>query len=193
MVEVRNLTKSYEGLRVLDGISYSFGPGITCVLGPSGRGKTTLLRLIMGLERPDSGEILGADCRFAVVFQEDRLLEHTTALENLRFALGREFQEEEARKMLDALGMQDWEGKCVRDFSGGMKRRLALARALLVPSDCLILDEPFGGLDDMSRQCAIDRIKAARKQTILVTHDTRDPELLGAEVLNLNQGKEVHL
>ena len=87
-IHVEGLCKAYGGRPVLTGLSAVFRPGITCVAAPSGTGKTTLLRLLLGLERPDGGIIRGADCRWAAVFQEDRLLENLSAAGNLRFALG---------------------------------------------------------------------------------------------------------
>lgn len=184
-MELNHITKSYGTHRVLEDVSYAFGDGITCIMGPSGRGKTTLLRLILGLEKPDSGNVSGLPARFSAVFQEDRLLEHQTALGNLRFILGSMYEEGKTRALLNALGMEEWEDKPVRAFSGGMKRRLALARALLAPSDCLVLDEPFAGLDEESKARAIAQIKAAGRQALIVTHDKADAEALGAEIFML--------
>lgn len=184
-MELNHISKSYGAHRVLEDVSHAFSDGITCIMGPSGRGKTTLLRLILGLEKPDSGSFSRLPQRFSVVFQEDRLLENQTAPGNLRFVLGSMYEEGKARALLNALGMEEWEDKPVRAFSGGMKRRLALARALLAPSDCLVLDEPFAGLDEESKARAIAQIKAAGRQAIIVTHDKADAEALGAEIFTL--------
>lgn len=169
-IRVEGLRKSYDGRPVLTGLTAVFRPGITCVAAPSGAGKTTLLRLLLGLERPDGGRILGADCRWSAVFQEDRLLEDLPAAGNLRFALGRVPGEAEA--LLARLGLDLPDPKPVRDWSGGMRRRLALARALLAPSDALALDEPFTGLDGENRaRClALIREKGAGKPVLLATH-----------------------
>lgn len=180
---IRHLYKSYGSLRVLEDFSLTIGPGITCIMAPSGWGKTTLLRLILGLEKPDSGTISDVPGRFAAVFQENRLLEELDAEGNLRFVLGSSFDSERAKKLLGDLSLQDYEKRPVSQFSSGMKRRLALARALLASSDCLILDEPFTGLDEVSKGKAIKAIRAAKKQTILVTHDRTDAEALGAEIV----------
>ena len=171
-LHVENLCKSYNGRLVLENVTFTAGPGVTCVMAPSGAGKTTLLRILMGLERPDSGSFTG-NVRWAAVFQEDRLLEHLDAMENLRFVLGSALDESAANVLLTELGLGDTAGKPVREFSGGMKRRLALARALLAPSDALALDEPFTGLDEDNRdrawRCVLDR--TAGRTVLLVSHE----------------------
>ena len=152
-----------------------------------GVGKTTLLRILLGLEKPDSGELMGMAVRWSAVFQEDRLLEGLDALGNLRFALGTDYEEAKAAAMLTALGLT-WEtGKPVREWSGGMKRRLALARALLAVSDAVALDEPFTGLDEENRRRAVLCVAAAAetKPVILVTHDRTELNLLRANIVNL--------
>lgn len=170
-IRVEGLCKSYNGKPVLAGLNAVFRPEITCIAAPSGTGKTTLLRLLLGLERPDGGSILGADCRWAAVFQEDRLLENLSAAGNLRFALGE--APGEAGDLLARLGLELSDSGPVRAWSGGMKRRLALARALLAPSDALALDEPFTGLDGENRARCLELIRerAVGKPVLLATHD----------------------
>ena len=188
---VRNLTKSYGGKPVLRGVSFTAGAGVSCVMAPSGSGKTTLLRLILGLEAPESGEVLvPPGCRFAAVFQEDRLLEGLDALGNLRFVLGPDLEEPAAWSLLEELGLGEVGDKPVGAYSGGMKRRLALARALLAPSDALVLDEPFTGLDGDNRLRALECVRraAADKPVLLVSHDPRDAADLGARRVELDQG-----
>ena len=188
-LSVERLGKSYGTQRVLEDVTFSAAAGrVTCLMAPSGAGKTTLLRILLGLERPDSGSLsLPEPCRWSAVFQEDRLLEQLDAMENLRFVLGRELDEREAEGLLQELGLADFVGKPVRAFSGGMKRRLALARALLAPSDALALDEPFAGLDEENRMKAIAciRKRTAGKIVLLVTHDEEDALGLDAEVIRL--------
>lgn len=170
-IRVEGLCKSYGGKAVLTNLTAVFRPGITCVAAPSGTGKTTLLRLLLGLERPDAGTIRGADCRWAAVFQEDRLLEDLSAAGNLRFALGE--VPGEAGALLARLGLDLSDPKPVRVWSGGMKRRLALARALLAPSEALALDEPFTGLDGENRARCLELIRGSGKgkPVLLATHD----------------------
>ena len=187
-LQVHNLCKSYGGETVLRDVSFTAGPGVTCLMAPSGAGKTTLLRILLGLETADSGTMrMPADCRWAAVFQEDRLLEQLDAMGNLRFVLGKGFREAAAAALLAELGLGDVGGKPVRDFSGGMKRRLALARALLAPSDALALDEPFTGLDEENRaRCqALLRRAGEEKPVLLVTHDPADAQALDAAVVKL--------
>lgn len=170
-IRVEGLCKSYNGKPVLTGLTAVFRPGITCVSAPSGTGKTTLLRLLLGLERPDGGTLHGADCRWAAVFQEDRLLDQLPAGANLRFALGE--VPGEAAALLTRLGLELSDPEPLRTWSGGMKRRLALARALLAPWEALALDEPFTGLDGENRaRClALIRERAAGRPVVLATHD----------------------
>ena len=178
-ITVKDLCKSYDGKPVLDQVSFTAGAGVTCIMAPSGGGKTTLLRILLGLERPDSGSVRGLEGRrLAAVFQEDRLLEHCTAAGNLRFILGPAYDADRAAALLAEVGLGDVGEKAVRDFSGGMKRRLALVRALLTPADALVLDEPFAGLDADNRQRCLACVRryAADRPVLLVTHDPADAE-----------------
>ena len=188
-VTVEHLWKSYGGEPVLRDVSFAAGDGqATCVMAPSGAGKTTLLRILLGLEVPDEGRVVQPKgCRWAAVFQEDRLLEQLDAMGNLRFALGPELDGAEAAALLEELGLGSAAGKPVREFSGGMKRRLALARALLASFDALALDEPFTGLDRENRdRClACIRRRTAGKIVLLVTHDPLDAEGLDANIIRL--------
>ena len=191
-MEVKNLCKAYHGRPVLQNLSFAAGAGITAIWAPSGAGKTTLLRLLLGLEKPDSGQLVGTDIRWSAVFQEDRLLEGLDAAGNLRFALGPAYDAEAAEAMLEELGLGDVGSKPVGAWSGGMKRRLALARALLAPSEAIALDEPFTGLDDENRQRAIQAIRRAAetKPVLLVTHDREDLAALDARIIRLHREDE---
>ena len=185
-LRVENLTKRYGGETVLRDVSLTLQEGITCLMAPSGAGKTTLLRILLGLERPDGGTITGlAGRRVSAVFQEDRLLPGLDAEGNLRFVLGAEYDAGRAAELLAELGLADVGDKPVRDYSGGMQRRLALVRALLPPWDLLLLDEPFSGLDrdNRARAAACVRRRAAGRTVLAVTHDEGDAEALGAEVI----------
>ena len=190
-MEIKNLCKAYGDLPVLENVSFTVGVGVTALWGPSGVGKTTLLRILLGLEKPDSGELMGTAVRWSAVFQEDRLLEGLDAAGNLRFALGPAYDTRAAEAMLEELGLADVGSKPVGAWSGGMKRRLALARALLAPSEAIALDEPFTGLDDENRQRAIRAIRrvAETKPVLLVTHDQADLEALNARIIELRQGE----
>ena len=166
-------------LRLEDGRAYA-------LLGPSGCGKTTLLRLVAGLERPDSGKVSGAEGRrLSAIFQEDRLFENLSAEKNVLLTAAPGFSRSQARSLLAELGLGADAGLPVRGFSGGMRRRVALARALAAEFDLLLLDEPFSGLDAESRDRALNALRPRLngKCALLVTHARGDAEALGAEVL----------
>ena len=175
-LRVEDLRKSYGGTAVLQGVSFTAEIGLTRVTGSSGIGKTTLLRILLGLESPDGGATNAGRFRWAAVFQEDRLLEGLDAAGNLRFALGAAYDASRAKTLLGALGLGDVGEKRARDYSGGMKRRLALARALLAPCDALTLDEPFTGLDRASREAALGAVLRAAEEKIvlLAAHEELD-------------------
>lgn len=178
-MEAVNLCKSYDGRAVLQDVCFRLeAGGHYALMGPSGSGKTTLLRLMMGLEKPDRGEIrLPAGKRFSVVFQEDRLLEQLTAAANVRLVSSAPM--EAIRAMLLELGIaSDSLSEPVSAFSGGMKRRVALCRALLAPYQVLLLDEPYKGLDEENRLRAMRLVQRETrgKTVVLVTHDPREAE-----------------
>ena len=184
-IRVQNLCKTYGDHVVLHNLSFTAGVGVTRILGRSGAGKTTLLRILLGLDQPESGSLFGTNCRWAAVFQEDRLLGHLNAEDNLRFALGSAYNAAAAKTLLGELGLADVGSKPICEYSGGMKRRLALARALLAPSDALILDEPFTGLDEENRSIAL--------RCILHAAQTKPVLLASHEALDLPNCKEVRL
>lgn len=184
-IRVQNLCKTYGDHVVLHNLSFTAGIGVTRILGRSGAGKTTLLRILLGLDQPDSGSLFGTNCQWAAVFQEDRLLGHLDAEDNLRFALGSAYNAAAAKTLLGELGLADVGSKPICEYSGGMKRRLALARALLAPSDVLILDEPFTGLDEENRSIAL--------RCILHAAQTKPVLLASHEALDLPNCKEVRL
>ncbi len=186
-----NIRKAYGDNQVLDGFSHVFPEGsVTCVLGPSGCGKTTLLRLIAGLEAPDSGQILGVPGDgLSMVFQEDRLPLQLSAAGCLRCVLKKApDREANIAQALAALGIAEPPDKPVREFSGGMRRRVALARALVYPARLVLLDEPFKGLDadTRARAVAFARTRLAGRTAILVTHDEADAAAFAARVLRLH-------
>lgn len=169
---VLDLTKSYHGNAVLRSFSANFESGeISALMGPSGCGKTTLLRILLGIEEADAGSIRGVG-RAVAVFQEDRLSEPLSAVENVR--LGRkDATREEARVLLCALGLCEDMEKPVSALSGGMRRRVSIARALIADADTVLLDEPFSALDDDTKASVMHYTKEALagKTVLLITHD----------------------
>ena len=186
-MQIEHIRKAYGDQMVLQDVSFPLTTGVTCLMAPSGSGKTTLLRILLGLETPDGGTIHDAPARWGVMFQENRLLEHLNAMDNLRFAIGPTLDTDAAQALLRRLGLGDEGSKPTRDYSGGMKRRLALARALLAPSEALALDEPFTGLDEENRTICLQIIaEAAReKPVLLVTHEADDAAALNAAVISI--------
>ena len=138
-ITLQNVSKSFGDKQVLEGFSHTFPQGeLTCVMGPSGCGKTTLLSLLLGLEAPDSGEILGMEGqKLSAVFQEDRLCENTTPVSNIRL-VNPSLSKAEAQGMLRDLVLEGSLGQPVRTLSGGMKRRVAILRALAADYDVLL-------------------------------------------------------
>ena len=179
---IRELAKSFGDKKVLRGVSHVFPEkGASLIGGPSGCGKTTLLRILLGLEKADGGEIHMPDrASAAAVFQEDRLIMHMSALGNLALACPR-CSESDMLCALSSLGLDGASKEPVRRYSGGMRRRVAIARAVLAGPDILFLDEPFTGLDEETREKAARFIKNGMKSglIVLVTHDMDEAALLG--------------
>lgn len=187
-IEIRNVSKAFEGKQVLFSFSARIPEGkFTSVMGPSGCGKTTLARLILGLEKPDQGRILHVPERISAVFQEDRLCEDFSVLRNV--LLSSPGKKEKAMELLHRLGLKDELHTPVRELSGGMKRRTALARALLYSGDLLLLDEGFKGLDDEMKERAIALVKEeyAGKTVLSITHDEKEAIALGGQILRLGR------
>ena len=184
MLTIRGICKSFEGRPVLKNVSFDFPEAaVTALRGPSGCGKTTLVNIILGLIEPDAGDVLmPASARTAAVFQEDRLIEHFSAARNVRLTAPASVTDEQIRSALSELGLAQEGEKRVSEFSGGMRRRVAVIRAALFRPQLLLLDEPFKGLDEemRARTAAFLRRNCAQATTILVTHDETEAALMGA-------------
>ena len=183
-LEICGLTKRFGEKTLFEDLDLTLAePAV--LWAPSGWGKTTLLRILMGLEAPDSGTVQGVG-RVGAVFQEDRLCPQLTALENVLLTAGRK-KEREARDLLARLGLGESLAVPAAELSGGMRRRCALARALCAESDLLVLDEPFKGLDEANRRAAMDAVRAVSddKTVLLVTHDAAEAEFFGGNRLSV--------
>ena len=188
MIELKNVSFSYNELQILSNFNLTVNGG-ECVhlYGASGSGKTTVSRLILGLEKTDLGQIVVPQ-KISAVFQEDRLLENIDVIKNIRLILSKE-QYDFADNLLKETGLWDVRKKRVSKLSGGMKRRVAIVRAIAHGGDALILDEPFNGLDADNKQIVIDIIKREfldkNKPVLLITHIKEDADLLNARIVNI--------
>ena len=181
MIECRDICLSFEGRVILNKVSFSLpDAGVFALMGSSGIGKSSLLKILSGLLAPDSGTIRGLDnLRVGILFQEDRLLPWHTALKNVMLAMEHPSQEE-ARILLDTLEIGDSADAYPAVLSGGMKRRVALARAIAFSPDVLLLDEPFSGIDEQIKGRISPFIQKSAPLIIFSTHNAKDAGLMGA-------------
>ncbi|MCQ2477933.1 MAG: ATP-binding cassette domain-containing protein [Clostridia bacterium] len=186
MIEFKSVYFSYNAKKeILNDFSLLINQGDRlCIKSPSGRGKTTLLRLIMGLEKVKKGSITSEEnIKISTVFQEDRLIPFKTVLENVQM-----FSDEKRSKyFLERLGLSGYENSNISELSGGMKRRVALARALAHDFDLLLLDEPFTGLDsdNIILCCNVINEVLKDKTLILITHEETAEKLLDTKIINI--------
>lgn len=181
-ISVRGLSKAFGGLQVLDHMDAELRYGHTyCLMGASGSGKTTFLRILLGLEQADGGTVTDHTAGpkalpLVAVFQENRLCESFSALENIMLVTGKSLTRDEIYKEACRLLPEESVSRPVCSLSGGMKRRVAILRALLAPSRGILMDEPFTGLDEENRKLVIAYIreKSAGKLLVVATHQEED-------------------
>jgi phospholipid/cholesterol/gamma-HCH transport system ATP-binding protein len=215
VVDVRELHKSFPGQRVLDGVSFQVNKGETLsVLGRSGAGKSVLLKLLIGLQKTDSGsiKILGREItglrashlneirkRMGFSFQYSALFDSLTIEQNIEFPLIHHTKLSGKRKkdrvvqLLEVVEMEQALAKYPAELSGGMRKRVGIARALALEPEIMLFDEPTAGLDPITAN-GIDRLilrlsKERQMASIVVTHDMRSAEMISDRVLLLNEGK----
>lgn len=201
MIKLENICKSYDEKTVLDNIMAEFpDDSITCIMGESGAGKTTLVRIIAGLENADRGTVSGAGV-VSFDFQEDRLINDISAADNIMLVLDKNdfggHDKKTMRKIINenlAEVLKDYPSdKSTGTYSGSMKRRVCLVRAMMKKSDTVILDEPFSGMDEETKILAAEYIKKHRdgRICIVVTHEKSDSGLLDGGIYLLTTDKAV--
>lgn len=199
-IESKNVIKKFENTQVLKELNLTINSGeFVCVVGRSGCGKSTFLRLLAGLEKVSQGEITldgvkinGVHPDIRIMFQDSRLLPWRTVIENVALGLPKESYDL-AIDALKEVGLENKANEWPANLSGGQKQRVALARALVHKPRLLLLDEPLGALDALTRiemQTLIERIWQEHKFTVLlVTHDVSETVILGDRVVLIEEGK----
>lgn len=206
-IEVKNLTKSFKDKTVLDDVSFKVEDGeILAVVGLSGAGKSTVLKLICGLTKPDSGEIIVSEGDIAMVFQYSALFDSLNVYENIAFALKerkefkKKYTEDEIKeivaKNLKTVGLEGIENKMPHELSGGMQKRVSFARAIVTNPATILYDEPTAGLDPVSSTIIEDYIVRLRDElnatSIIVTHQLSTIKRCADKVIMLYNEKIVY-
>ncbi|HIU87179.1 TPA: ATP-binding cassette domain-containing protein [Candidatus Spyradomonas excrementavium] len=206
-IEVKNLTKSFKDKKVLDDVSFKVEDGeILAVVGLSGAGKSTVLKLICGLTKPDSGEIIVSEGDIAMVFQYSALFDSLNVYENIAFALKerkefkKKYTEDEIKeivaKNLKTVGLEGIENKMPHELSGGMQKRVSFARAIVTNPATILYDEPTAGLDPVSSTIIEDYIVRLRDElnatSIIVTHQLSTIKRCADKVIMLYNEKIVY-
>lgn len=187
---IKNLCKSFDGKEVLNGFNAILEKGrCSCIMGPSGCGKTTLFNIILGLEKPDSGTIEGLPDKISVVFQENRLCQSLSAEKNIRLVTGRKISQAQICDVLSNLALDNTLDLPVSQLSGGMQRRVSIARALLYDAPLILMDEPFKGLDKELRKQVMDYIRdvCQERTLIFITHDETEAEYLADNIIYIDK------
>ena len=205
-IEVKNLVKTFGERRVIDGVSFRVEDGETlAIVGFSGSGKSTILKLICGLTKPDSGEIITSEGDIAMVFQYSALFDSLNVANNIAFALRErkelrnKYTEKEIRKIvsekLELVGLKGIERKFPSELSGGMQKRVSFARAIVTEPKTILYDEPTAGLDPISSTLIEDYIVRLKEEThaasVVVTHQMSTITRTADRVIMLYNGKVV--
>jgi phospholipid/cholesterol/gamma-HCH transport system ATP-binding protein len=215
MIRVRDLQKSFGAHRVLDGVTFQIERGESVVIiGASGGGKSILLKHLIGLLRPDAGEVfideenigsmnerqlIEVRRKFGMLFQSAALFDSMTVAENVSFVLRREAKMSEkeiagrVEDVLEVVNLQGTQNKKPAELSGGMRKRVGLARAIIYKPEILLYDEPTTGLDpivsDSIDQLILRVVERLKVTSVVVTHDMRSARRVGSRILMLHQGR----
>jgi NitT/TauT family transport system ATP-binding protein len=194
---IKKMNKAYSAITVFADFNLQIEENkITCILGPSGIGKTTLLNIICGLTSPDKGDISDfKEKTFSYIFQEPRLLKWKTVYENIYFVLKDIFPREKSKiisdKLIDIVGLKSFKDYYPDKISGGMAQRVSIARAFAYPSEILLMDEPFKSLDIKLKKKLINSFyylwELDKRTVIFVTHDIDEAAYLGDEIFILEE------
>ena len=187
-IVIDNLVKTFDGKTVISGFSLEIKDGETvCIMGPSGCGKTTLINILLGFMAPESGKISGVPEKVAAVFQEPRLCDDFSLISNVKIAAAKGTSDDEIYRCLNKLGLKELAGEKVRVLSGGQKQRAAILRAILSDYDLIVMDEPFKGLDEETKETVMDFVKSSvsGKTCIIVTHEKKEAEFFTGRVINM--------
>jgi len=197
LISIKDLDKNYHGKPVFDKFNIEFESNqIACLLGPSGCGKTTLLNIISGLVKADSGEISGFNHHsISYLFQEPRLLPWKTVWDNIGFVLKEKLQNRKVDKIIEEyvrlVGLWDYRHYYPNQLSGGMKQRVAIARAFAYPSEILLMDEPFKGLDPKLKsdliKAFLDLWETDKRTVVFVTHEIDEAIAIGQSIYVLSE------
>ncbi|ABX44187.1 ATP-binding cassette domain-containing protein [Lachnoclostridium phytofermentans] len=183
----KNVSLNFGEKQVLKDLNLTIKPGeVIGIMGASGIGKTTFVKVLLGLLKPSAGNVTGLEnIKFSAVFQEDRLCEGSDAITNVKMVLPSDIGTEQVEKEFSKVFLSDYKGKPISKLSGGMKRRVAIVRAVMAQSDVIILDEPLKGLDESLKEQVLSYLKdsLSERTVILVTHDKAEVEALHAKLL----------
>lgn len=206
-IEVKNVTKSFKGKVVLDDVSFKVEDGeILAVVGLSGAGKSTILKLICGLTKPDSGEIKVSDGDIAMVFQYSALFDSLNVYDNIAFALTErkeyknKYKPDDLKEIVDQklklVGLEGIEEKMPHELSGGMQKRVSFARAIVTDPNTILYDEPTAGLDPVSSTMIEDYIVRLKDElhasSVIVTHQLSTIQRCADKVIMLYNTKIVY-
>lgn len=193
MIKISGLSKKFDGKLVIDELNAELKPGrITTIMGSSGCGKTTLAMILMGLTQADKGHITGLEKKkLSAVFQEDRLVEHLSAIDNIKMVMNDHTNEDEIERQLGKVNLCGaLITKPTSQLSGGQKRRVAIVRAMMADSDFICLDEPFKGLDDDTKLMVMEYVKESieGKTTLFITHDGKEKAFFEGDYIGVIPG-----